>query len=781
MTKNPLMNSKSRRSLLKCSSLFLGAGLCLAHITSSAQDAPAETPKLDSSSAIQLPGVSIIGSEQANIALPASGTYLSGEDLTKYNISDVNRAVRQVPGVYVREEDGFGLFPNISLRGVSTERMNSITVMEDGILTAPAPYSAPDAYYSPNIGRMSGLEILKGSSQVRFGPQITGGALNYISTPIPTSETTSIRFSYGSYNDVIGHVWHGSVEDLGKMGSVGYLVEGYYQRNDGFKTIDTTPDFQNGDDTGFTRVEPMVKLFWELPTSKLNRLEFKYGYSDVDADETYTGLNENDFRADPFRRYSATRFDNIQATAQRASLRHEVELSPDLSLSTTAYYQYFKRNWEKLHDISTGLAPAVDVNISTALLDTAAGGGLAVLNGTAAGVLEVRNNSRDYELYGIQSVASAGFELGGMDHTAEIGIRYHFDEIDRFQWQNEYTQAAGGTIVAVTPGARGAAGDRVEQTHALAVHALDEIKWNKFTITPGLRVEYISQYYEQDLRRSGAGTPAFEEGGLTAVGGGLSVGYEIQQDWNAFAGIHRGFRIPGPRSTQRATPELTEETSLSYELGTRYHNHKKAYYAEAVGFLTQFDDLVVGQVGAGAGGPTENVGNINTLGLELAAGYDYGRANSWAVHTPFRLSVTLTDAYLDGNTTSTDTGSLFFGGTDGNKVPYIPEYQFNAEMGMEYGKVGSFLSATYVPSTFSTASNIRAQVNAGTGAPDARTGKTDAYLVLDWIVRYQLRENTTVFGGVKNLLDREYVASRHPHGPRPGLPRFFNVGLETQF
>ena len=780
MTTRTNQKSQARRSLFKCSSLFLGTGLCLA-TTATAQDAPAATPELDASSAIQLQGVTIIGSKQANTALPASGTYLSGEELTKYNISDVNRAVRQVPGVYVREEDGFGLFPNISLRGVSTERMNSITVMEDGILTAPAPYSAPDAYYSPNIGRMSGLEILKGSSQVRFGPQITGGALNYISTPIPTSETTSLRLSYGSYNDVIGHVWHGSVEDLGDMGQFGYLVEGYYQRNDGFKTIDTTPDFQDGDNTGFTRVEPMVKLFWELPTSIPNRLEFKYGYSDVDADETYTGLNENDFRADPFRRYSATRFDNIQATAQRASIRHEVEISPNLSLATTGYYQYFKRNWEKLHDISTALAPGTDVSISTALLDTTVGGGLAVLNGTAAGVLEVRNNSRDYELYGIQSVASAGFELGGMDHSAEFGMRYHFDEIDRFQWQNEYTQAAGGTITGVVAGPRGANGDRVEQTHALALHALDEIKWNKFTFTPGLRVELIDQYYEQDMRRGGAGTPASEEGSLTAVGGGISVGYEIQKDWSAFAGIHRGFRIPGPRSTQRATPELTEETSLSYELGTRYRNDEQAYYVEAIGFLTEFNDLVVGEVGAGAGGPTQNVGNIDTLGVEFAAGYDYGRANSWAINTPFRMSVTLTDAHLDGNSTSTSTDSLFFGGTDGSKVPYIPEYQFNTELGMEYGKIGTYLSATYVPSTYTTAANIRAQVNPGTSAADARTGKTDAYLVLDWIVRYQLRENTTVFGGVKNLLDREYVASRHPHGPRPGLPRFFNVGLESTF
>jgi Fe(3+) dicitrate transport protein len=65
-----------------------------------------------------------------------------------------------------------------------------VLLLEDGVPLSFAPYGDNASYYHPPIERFERIEVLKGASQVRFGPQTIGGVINYI-TPRAPDELTA--------------------------------------------------------------------------------------------------------------------------------------------------------------------------------------------------------------------------------------------------------------------------------------------------------------------------------------------------------------------------------------------------------------------------------------------------------------------------------------------------------------------------------------------------------------------------------------------------------------
>ncbi len=713
--------------------------------------------------AVTLPPMAVIGAKEQVLGVPGSGAFLDLHDLQTHGYADINQVLRQVPGVYVREEDGYGLFPNISLRGVDAGRSSKVTIMEDGVLMAPAPYSAPAAYYSPSPARMSGIEVLKGSSQIKYGPQTSGGVINYLSTPVPDGPATYGRIMVGSHNEIRTHAHTGGAIAADE-GQVRYLIEIFEHRSDGFKSIDERPGFTAGGDTGFAKREPMLKLLWEPATERPQWVEFKIGHTELDANETYMGLSEEDFAADPFRRYAGSRFDNIRTRQTRTHLRHQIEASDDLSLVTTAYYNRFDRNWFKERANGAQLAdPARQ----------------AVLRGEAAGELLYRNNDRSYYAAGLDTVATLTFETGEASHRMDIGLRLHQDEVRRFQRDDTFVQDASGAILERRNGVPGGGGNREEEARALAAFVQDTITLGAWTLVPGLRYERVRmQYTDFDT----TGEPDKVTGGgrstLDVFAPGLGLTYAVDERTALFGGVHRGFSLPAPRAHVR--DGIREETSVGYELGVR-HREGAGFVSEFALFRTDFDDLIVPEVlGAGGGTVTENVGQATTYGAELKVAYDPGAARNWTVRNPWHLAATWTHAELRSDTFSSNAESIFSGGRKGARIPYVPEFQFLIGTGIENGVWGLFVDVSYADGAFTTASNTREPAEPD-GTPNLSFGRTDSRVLVDVSGYVQLREGVRLIATVHNLLDEEYVAARHPSGPRPGQPMTVLGGLEFQF
>lgn len=114
---------------------------------------------------------------------------------------DVHQVLKTVPGVFVQEEEGHGHRPNIGLRGTHPHRSKKITLMEDGILIAPAPYSAPAAYYFPIMDNLNSIEVFKGPRSTKYGPNSIGGSLDLKTRSYFEDKNVSGKFNLGSYNE----------------------------------------------------------------------------------------------------------------------------------------------------------------------------------------------------------------------------------------------------------------------------------------------------------------------------------------------------------------------------------------------------------------------------------------------------------------------------------------------------------------------------------------------------------------------------------------------------
>src|SRR5688572_25543491 len=270
------------------------------------------------------------------------------ESLERFEPDDINRAIRGVPGVYVRDEDGQGLRPNIGLRGASSDRSAKVALLEDGVLFAPAPYSAPAAYYFPLTSRMVGIEVFKGPAAIRQGPHTVGGAINLRTRPVPMSPTAMLDAGLGFVGVGREQTRLHGVAGVGEE-TWGVLIEGARVQSDGFKHVDGNPDAP----TGFVREDVMLKarVGSSIMDAVSHDLEIKLGAGLEDSDETYLGITDADFRKDALRRYAATATDHMEWTRTQAQVRYSLSLNDDVEFDAVAYRHDLHRIWNKVNGV----------------------------------------------------------------------------------------------------------------------------------------------------------------------------------------------------------------------------------------------------------------------------------------------------------------------------------------------------------------------------------------------------------------------------------------------
>lgn len=690
--------------------------------------------------------LTIFGNEQSVNDVPGSAHLLSKEDLERFDFSDIMRTLTSIPGVYVLEEDGYGLRPNIGMRGTGQNRSEKVTIMEDNVLAAPAPYSAPSAYYFPTSGRMEQIEVLKGTSSAMYGPRTTGGVVNLLSRQIPEQDLAGkVKLNAGQDGFAKAHAYVG-----GKGDNVGTVFEVFRYQADGFKDIN-----HSDKETGFVKNDILAKVMINSDQSAkfYQELEFKVKYSDEDSDETYMGTTDSDYKSNPYTRYSASQLDNMDTEHKQFQINHFIQLSERLSLGTSAYYNDFSRNWYKVSKIGGKSLGSGGIELAAAFDETATTDGLAV---------DIKANNRAYLSKGIQTVLDADFNK----HQVKFGARYHEDEMDRFQWVDKYSLDSNYEMSLTSAGLPGTDSNRIDSAEAFALFVHDEYTLDNLIINAGLRYEDMSikrlDWGKTDPSRTTEAKR--KQNDVDVLLPSLAVTYKLSEELVLLGGIQKGFAPPAP-----GNEDSDNEESINYELGARYN--LKGLNAEAIFFYSDYENMH-GNCTASQGcdddnnGNQYNAGEVEITGLELKAAYAFDLGN---FSMPINLTYTFTETeFLNSFSSKLDTwGDV----VKGDELPYVPESQLQLIIGVESDTWTANLLVRYMD-------EMRTQAGQGAISND---DLIDSRTVVDFAAHYSLDENQEVTLTVDNLLDEEYAATKTHGSIMVGKPRSVVVGYSYSF
>ena len=700
--------------------------------------------------------VRIVGSQADARAIAGSVNVITSEELEVFEYTDIHKILSNVPGVNFRPEEGFGLRPNISIRGTYADRSGKITLMEDGVLIAPAPFSASSAYYFPTTGRLAGVEVLKGPAAIANGPYTVGGAINMLSTPIPEDTQGFFNQEVGQHGSMRTHATYGSSKE-----NYGFLVEGHIWESDGFDTIQD----ETGD-TGFRKDDFLAKfrLNSDRGLDIYHELNFKYQWSEESSDQTYVGLSDASFKNNAHERYGMTKYDNMDNDHESMSLNYVLDAG-DFELSATVYENDFARNWFKVDKIDNKKVYGIGNGINN-IIGAANEGNLdavAILNGENSKAVEIKlkNNNRVYESSGIDLKLSWSSEM----HYVTAGYRETEDSEDRMQWYAtaDWMNGKMGSLVeGAMPGY--SSNNRLTSADTSALHISDVITLGNLTVNLGYRSEEWTIVQERyvDTARSAIATDKGYPKTLSDSDNslfGFGATYDVSDNVSIYGGFHEGFTP----TSGGADPERADNS----EIGVRYASGDT--FIDVGYFNTDYQNMFGScTASGGASGECEigdsfNAGEAKISGLELVA---ETIVESSGMTFPLRLSFTSTDAEFKNTFSSSFWGDV----SAGMAIPDLPETQLALSAGFDTGNGWSGTATAY---SFGGTCSV-ASCEAGT--------KVDSYNTLDLTLNREISEKIDLYLIMTNLADNEDIVARAPkNGARAQASRITLIGARFKF
>ena len=671
----------------------------------------------------------VVEGQDAARRIPGSLHVLDLRGLENRRVTTAAEVLRRAPGIYVREEEGFGIRPNIGIRGLNPTRSSRVLLLEDGIPLAFAPYGDNAAYYHPPIERFDRIELLKGAGQIAYGPMTVGGVINYVTPAPPGQSSGAMTLSAGTRDYLNAHGGWGTT-----IGRTGVQIDFMRKQGDGSRA-NISSELHDVTAKVVTRLTPRQVL------------TLRGSYFGEDSNTTYSGLREDEYRENP--RQNPFRNDFFYADRAGISATHTYTISDAVAATTNVYRSTFRRHWWR-QSSNSGQRPN---DASDPLC-----GSMANLETTCGN----EGRLRHYEVWGVEPRLRVAARAGAIASETDLGVRAHFETQDRRQENGATPTARSGELVENNERLSGAYSGFV-QSRLIA---------GPLSVTPGIRVERVE--YERTNRLLGVSGRT----DLTEVIPGIGAAYRAREGYTVFAGAHRGFTPPRTEdvisNTTGGSIDLAPERSWNYEVGLR-STPLRALSVEATLFRMDYENQIVpASLAGGVGATLTNGGETLHQGLELSARVDrtplpgtralayFHTAYTWVPVAEFR-GVRYGGVSGAGSTRIT-----------GNRLPYAPEHLFTAGFGYTHGNgVDVNAEAVLMGDQFGD------DLNTVTPSADGQRGLLPGFVLWNAAANVPLR-SFTLFATVKNLFDRTAIVDRS-RGILPTAPRTVIAGVKVNF
>ena len=621
----------------------------IAALLVSALLSPAAFAQTTLDQAIVLTEVQVVGDQEAITNKISSAQVIDQQALEDSQTVTINEALRRVPGVNVRDEEGFGMRPNIGIRGLNPTRSTKVTLLEDGLPLAYAPYGDNASYFHPLIDRYDRIEVLKGASSMLYGPQTIGGVVNYI-TPAPSQEWGGkVKLGAGNQNYRNAHA---------QVSGNGLLIDYGYKQGDGSR------------DNMNHKVNDL-NLKYVTAIGDTQALTLRANYFTEDSQLTYSGLTQAEF--DKLgRSYNPFKNDHFDTSRLGLSATHHWQINAAAALQTSVYYSQFDRDWWRQASNSQDGQCGAAFNARR----------LAGQTVNADSCNSSQGRLRNYETYGIEPRLTVNHAWGEL----QAGVKAHFEEQNRKQINTKSATGRTGTT----------AEDNLRTTDAYSAYLANRFSFGNLAITPLLRYESIAATREDRLNKKSG------QDDLTEVAPGIGLTWEAMPNLTVFSSLYEGFappRVEDLIGSNGTSTEVDAEKSHNFELGLRTQLWQSVN-VQAAYFRNDFSNLIA--VGSIAGGGTPlSQGEALFSGFELAADAQHQSGlNGRVAYTWLPVA--------DQSTAFRNVATGAKVGVEGKRQPYAPEHTLTAAVGYKAKGFGVELEAQYVGSQYADFANTGA-------------------------------------------------------------------------